>query len=65
VLDEACKPVTRWDARTLKKHPVTGESVVHPVFAAHPKGLTPERLAGQVLEFPALFKKLGDLRTEE
>jgi hypothetical protein len=27
VLDEHCKPVTRWDGRTMKKHPVTGEDV--------------------------------------
>ena len=27
VLDADCKPVTRWDGRTIKKHPVTGEDV--------------------------------------
>ena len=27
VLDADCKPVTRWDGLTLKKHPVTGEDV--------------------------------------
>ena len=27
VLDERGKPVTRWDGRTTKKHPVTGEEV--------------------------------------
>ncbi len=27
VLDAGCKPVTRWDGRTFKKHPVTGEDV--------------------------------------
>jgi len=27
VLDTGCKPVTRWDGRTLKKHAVTGEDV--------------------------------------
>ena len=27
VLDADCKPVTRWDGQTLKKHPVTGEDV--------------------------------------
>ena len=27
VLDAECKPVTRWDGQTLKKHPVTGEDV--------------------------------------
>jgi hypothetical protein len=27
VLDAQCKPVTRWDGRTYKTHPVTGEDV--------------------------------------
>ena len=27
VLDAGCKPVTRWDGRTFKEHPVTGEDV--------------------------------------
>jgi len=27
VLDQDLKPVTRWDGRTMKKHPVTGEDV--------------------------------------
>ncbi|MBI5784152.1 MAG: class I SAM-dependent DNA methyltransferase [Rhodocyclales bacterium] len=27
VMDEQGKPVTRWDGRTMKKHPVTGEDV--------------------------------------
>ncbi len=27
VLDKDLKPVTRWDGRTMKKHPVTGEDV--------------------------------------
>ncbi len=27
LLDEAGKPVTRWDGRTMKRHPVTGEDV--------------------------------------
>jgi hypothetical protein len=27
VLDEALRPVTRWDGRTMKVHPVTGEEV--------------------------------------
>ena len=27
VLDAECKPVTRWDGETLRKHPVTGEDV--------------------------------------
>ena len=27
VLDERGKPVTRWDGRTMKRHPVTGEKV--------------------------------------
>lgn len=27
VLDEQSQPVTRWDGRTMKKHPVTGEDV--------------------------------------
>jgi len=27
VLDAGCKPVTRWDGHTVKKHPVTGEEV--------------------------------------
>jgi len=27
LLDTGCKPVTRWDGRTVMKHPVTGEDV--------------------------------------
>ncbi|MFI5387127.1 MAG: class I SAM-dependent DNA methyltransferase, partial [Fimbriimonadales bacterium] len=27
VLDAQCKPITRWNGRTFKKHPVTGEDV--------------------------------------